>query len=412
MDQHREYRSSWSYDNSVPPPSYHDGGNFNHGSGFSNDGHFDHHRRYQNHHQDVGNEPNDSFGYAIGTAFAGRKRQFSHSAHGPPGYNNDGNYAKLYVKGVPREVTEQDIRSLFGKHGNIIEVVLFKQLKSVQEQECCFVKYAKTEDAAQAIRALHNQHSFPGGMRPIEVKYASSSKKHEHLGCFRTNECKVFVGFLNKHASEGEIAEIFSPYGCVEEVFLLRDEQKQNRGMGFITFTHKDMAVASINGLHGNYVMKGCDQPLVVRFADPKKPKTWENRCAPYMNDPVGQTSLLPNNTSHMDMYSHTGNGNGSEPPSVSSSTTCVPGPGPTTSMSIYVLMAMHTIITLKHVKACGRNQRNTAITSNNFLTSAIINPPCQQHTYRGLYIYVIFSFHVIPIPIPWGMLTNPSARS
>lgn len=304
MDQHREYRSSWSYDNSVTPPPYHDGGNFNNGGGISNE---DHHRRYQNHHQDFGNEATDSFGYANGTAYAGRKRHFSHSAHGPPGYNTDGSYVKLYVKGVPRQVTEQDIHSLFGKHGNIMEVVLFKQLRNVQEQDCCFVKYAKTEDAAQAIKALHNQHTFPGGIRPIEVKYASISKKQERLGgCFRTHESKLFVGNLNKHASEGEISQIFSPYGCVEEVFLLRDEQKQNRGTGFITLSHKDMAVAAINALNGNYVMEGCDQPLVVRFADPKKPKFLESRCAPYM----GQTPL-PN------MSSHTG----SEAPSVSSMT-------------------------------------------------------------------------------------------
>ncbi|KAL4590186.1 hypothetical protein LXL04_003111 [Taraxacum kok-saghyz] len=43
----------------------------------------------------------------------------------------------------------------------MIEVVLFKQLKNLIEQDCCFVKYAKTEDAAQAIRSLHNQHVFP-----------------------------------------------------------------------------------------------------------------------------------------------------------------------------------------------------------------------------------------------------------
>ncbi|KVI12543.1 flowering time control protein FCA isoform X1 [Cynara cardunculus var. scolymus] len=306
MDQHREYRSSWSYDNSVPPLPYHD---FNHGGGFSN---YNHPGRYQNHYQDVATEPTDSFG----TAFVGRKRQFSQSAHGPPEYNDGGSCAKLYVRGVPREVTEQDIRSIFGKHGNIIEVVLFKELKSLHEQECCFVKYAKIEEATQAIRALHNHHTFPGGMRPIEVKYAS--KKQERpgcsrsvIGCLRTHECKVFVGFLNKQASKAEITEIFSPYGCVEDVFLLRDEYKQNRGIGFISFSHKDMAAAAIIALNGKYVMKGCDQPLVVRFADPKKPKTGEYRSAPYVSDPVGQTSLP--NSSHMSSQT------GSEPPSVSS---------------------------------------------------------------------------------------------
>lgn len=27
---------------------------------------------------------------------------------------------------------------------------------------CCFIKYATSEEADQAIRALHNQHTLPG----------------------------------------------------------------------------------------------------------------------------------------------------------------------------------------------------------------------------------------------------------
>ncbi|KAJ9696695.1 hypothetical protein PVL29_008756 [Vitis rotundifolia] len=38
------------------------------------------------------------------------------------------------------------------------------------------------------------------------------------------------------------------------------------------------MAVAAINALNGNYMMRGCDQPLIVRFADPKKPRIGESR--------------------------------------------------------------------------------------------------------------------------------------
>ncbi|KAI7992047.1 Flowering time control protein FCA [Camellia lanceoleosa] len=33
------------------------------------------------------------------------------------------------------------------------------------------------------------------------------------------------------------------------------------------------MAMAAINGLSGIYTMKGCDQPLTVRFFDPKRPR-------------------------------------------------------------------------------------------------------------------------------------------
>ena len=53
---------------------------------------------------------------------------------------------------------------------------------------------------------------------------------------------------------------------------------KQSRGCGFVKLSNRDMVVASINALNGNYVMRGCDQPLIVRFADPKKPRIGELR--------------------------------------------------------------------------------------------------------------------------------------
>ena len=53
---------------------------------------------------------------------------------------------------------------------------------------------------------------------------------------------------------------------------------KQSRGCGFVKLSNRDMVVASINALNGNYVMRGCDQPLIVCFADPKKPRIGELR--------------------------------------------------------------------------------------------------------------------------------------
>ncbi|MFS7899043.1 putative RNA recognition motif domain, nucleotide-binding alpha-beta plait domain superfamily [Helianthus anomalus] len=127
MDQYND--SSRSYDNSAISP-YHDGGPFNHG------GHYNHRRRYQNNnYQDTGGEPSESFGYSNGIAFPGRKKPFSRSVHEPPEFFDGGKCNKLNVSNVPREVTEEDISSLFGEHGTITEVVLFKQLKNLQHHD-------------------------------------------------------------------------------------------------------------------------------------------------------------------------------------------------------------------------------------------------------------------------------------
>ena len=76
-----------------------------------------------------------------------------------------------------------------------------------------------------------------------------------------------------------------------------------SEGCGFVKYSHRDMALAAINGLNGIYTMRvrsacffynvrfteynikchlftsifwtvqGCEQPLTVRFADPKRPR-------------------------------------------------------------------------------------------------------------------------------------------
>ncbi|XP_022760714.1 flowering time control protein FCA [Durio zibethinus] len=202
----------------------------------------------------------------------GQKRAFGRGGGSP---NRDrfvggagGNFAKLFVGSVPRTASEEDIRPLFEEHGNVIEVAMIKDKRTGQPQGCCFIKYATLEEADRAIRALHNQHTLPGGLGPIQVRYADGER--ERLGAV---EYKLFVGSLNKQATEMDVQEVFSRFGRVEDVYLMRDELKQSRGCGFVKYSDREMALAAIDALNGIYTMRGCDQPLTVRFADPKRPR-------------------------------------------------------------------------------------------------------------------------------------------
>ncbi|CAL0330214.1 unnamed protein product [Lupinus luteus] len=234
---------------------------------------------------------------------SGQKRGFSFSGRGgSPDRFDRGSFAKLFVGSVPRTATEEDIRPLFEQHGNVIEVALIKDKRTGQHQGCCFIKYATSEDADQAIRALHNQHTLPGGIGPIQVRYADGER--ERLGAV---EYKLFVGSLNKQATVKEVEEIFSKYGRVEDVYLMRDEMKQSRGCGFVKYSNRDMALSAINALNGIYTMRGCDQPLIVRFADPKRPRQGDSRGPTFGDpgsgprfDPPG-ARFPPNTSIHMD---------------------------------------------------------------------------------------------------------------
>ncbi|KAK7255664.1 hypothetical protein RIF29_29079 [Crotalaria pallida] len=227
-----------------------------------------------------------------------RKRgwnQFNQGAAAPSDQVDSGSHVKVYVAPVPRTSTEADfklvessalpsslymIRLVFEAHGTIIEVVLLRDKLTGARQGSCFVKYETLDGADRAIKALNNQYTFPGESVPVVVKYAD--RKRERLGDQRNLEKKdllekaidkVFVGYINKDASAKEFEEIFSPYGHVEDVFIMR-----NRAYAFVKFSNGEMAAAAIKGLNGTFTMRGCDRPLIVRYADPIKPKTGEPR--------------------------------------------------------------------------------------------------------------------------------------
>ncbi|CAB78671.1 FCA delta protein [Arabidopsis thaliana] len=214
---------------------------------------------------------------------SGQKRGYPISDHGSftgTDVSDRSSTVKLFVGSVPRTATEEEIRPYFEQHGNVLEVALIKDKRTGQQQGCCFVKYATSKDADRAIRALHNQITLPGGTGPVQVRYADGER--ERIG---TLEFKLFVGSLNKQATEKEVEEIFLQFGHVEDVYLMRDEYRQSRGCGFVKYSSKETAMAAIDGLNGTYTMRGCNQPLIVRFAEPKRPKPGESR---EMAPPVG----------------------------------------------------------------------------------------------------------------------------
>ncbi|CDP17052.1 unnamed protein product [Coffea canephora] len=303
-------RNSHPSDDSVPvsDPHYHHAHSHDNKSR-GNPSYADHYNRQQErrrHHHSFNSEPNDYPAAArvdsnftchslspCSSSSGVRKRQFSHSndslqlqgTSAPDHYGNGCTIVKLYVAGVPKTATREDIGSVFAEHGNIVEIVLIRDKRTGQQGECCFVKYATIEEADRAIRALHDRYTFPGGVAPLTVRYADGQK--ERYGSFDQQLLKLYVGCVNKQSTDTEIEEIFSRFGIVEDVFIVRDEMRQHRGCAFVQFSRREMAVAAINGLHGSYIMRGCNQPLIVRFADPKKPRLGGPRAASYLDDRV-----------------------------------------------------------------------------------------------------------------------------
>ena len=61
---------------------------------------------------------------------------------------------KIYVGNIPFSATEQDLRDLFGRHGEIASVSVITDRETGRARGFAFVEMNEASDASDAIRAL------------------------------------------------------------------------------------------------------------------------------------------------------------------------------------------------------------------------------------------------------------------
>ncbi|KAK4779813.1 hypothetical protein SAY87_015919 [Trapa incisa] len=170
---------------------------------------------------------------------------------------------KLFVGQVPKHMDEAELLALFQEFAIVDEVNVIRDKATRAPRGCCFVICPSREEADKAISACHNKRTLPGVSSPLQVKYANGElERLEH---------KLFVGMLPKNVSEEEVSALFSNYGTVKDMHILRGSQHTSKGCAFLKYETKEQAVDALNALNGKHKMEGSTVPLVVKWADTEK---------------------------------------------------------------------------------------------------------------------------------------------
>jgi len=85
---------------------------------------------------------------------------------------------------------------------------------------------------------------------------------------------KLFVGQVPSSLTEEELRKVFSSFGEVKEVTILKDRRTgTHRGCGFVTFSNKSEANAAIEALHDKVKLTGAKREMIVRPAGKEEDK-------------------------------------------------------------------------------------------------------------------------------------------
>ncbi len=63
----------------------------------------------------------------------------------------------MYVAGIPRRITEEDLRKVFDKYGKILDIKVIKDSLTNNSKGFAYILFEKIEDATDAIQNLDNK---------------------------------------------------------------------------------------------------------------------------------------------------------------------------------------------------------------------------------------------------------------
>ncbi|WVZ19944.1 hypothetical protein V8G54_007266 [Vigna mungo] len=158
---------------------------------------------------------------------------------------------RLLAQNVPWTSTPEDIRSLFEKHGKVLEVEL-SMYKKNRNRGLAFVEMGSPEEALEALNKLES-YEFEG--RVMKVNYARPKKQKTPPPVKPKPGVtfNLFVGNLSYEAKSKDLKEFFdSGTGKVaraEVVFL--DNPRKPSGYGFVSFKSKKEAEAALAEFQG-----------------------------------------------------------------------------------------------------------------------------------------------------------------
>ncbi|KAM9425986.1 ELAV-like protein 2 isoform 1-T1 [Pholidichthys leucotaenia] len=170
----------------------------------------------------------------------------------------------LIVNYLPQNMTQEELKSLFGSIGEIESCKLVRDKITGQSLGYGFVNYVDPKDAEKAINTLNGLRLQT---KTIKVSYARPSSAS-------IRDANLYVSGLPKTMTQKELEQLFSQYGRIITSRILVDQVTGvSRGVGFIRFDRRVEAEEAIKGLNCQKP-PGAIEPITVKFANNPSQKT------------------------------------------------------------------------------------------------------------------------------------------
>ncbi|KAE8718377.1 Polyadenylate-binding protein 1-A [Hibiscus syriacus] len=152
--------------------------------------------------------------------------------------------ANLFVKNLDPSVTTTCLEGIFCRFGNILSCKIAEE--NGKSKGFGFVQFASEESALSAITALHD--TMLKGKKLYVSKFV---RKCERTPAEEEKFTNLYVKNLFDDMTEDSLKEMFSKYGMISSVVIMKDDKGVSRGFGFVNFQSPDDAKKALEAMNG-----------------------------------------------------------------------------------------------------------------------------------------------------------------
>ncbi|CAK9140800.1 unnamed protein product [Ilex paraguariensis] len=169
-------------------------------------------------------------------------------SHRDPSIRKSG-AGNIFIKNLDKAIDHKALHDTFSAFGNILSCKVSTD-NSGQSKGYGFVQYDSEEAAQQAIEKLNGML-----LNDKQVYVGPFLRKQEReLDVEKTSFTNVYVKNLSELTTEEDLSKIFSEFGKITSVAVMRDGNGISKCFGFVNFENAEDAIRSVEALNGKII--------------------------------------------------------------------------------------------------------------------------------------------------------------
>ncbi|XP_012482731.1 polyadenylate-binding protein 2 [Gossypium raimondii] len=171
-------------------------------------------------------------------------------------------FNNVYVKNLSDTTTDEELKTIFGEHGEITSVVVMRDADG--KSKCFgFVNFENADDAAKAVEAL-NGKKFEDKEWYVGKAQKKSEREHELKARFEQNMkeasdkfqgLNLYIKNLDDSIGDEKLKKMFSEFGNITSCKIMRDPSGISKGSGFVAFSTPEEASRALAEMNGKMIV-------------------------------------------------------------------------------------------------------------------------------------------------------------